>query len=53
MLIYVILESVKRGTAKPPKPRREAENMTTLEVLALLNLIAVVVFGVIQATKKN
>ena len=29
------------------------DNMTVLEVLALLNLLAVVIFGVINVTKKK
>lgn len=43
-------ESVKRGTARPPKG---GDNMTVLEILGLLNLLAVVIFGVINVTKKK
>ena len=32
---------------------RGGDNMTVLEVLALLNLLAVVIFGVINITKKQ
>ncbi len=32
---------------------RGGDNMTVLEVLALLNLLAVVIFGVINITKKK
>ena len=39
-----------RGTARPPKG---GDNVTVLEILALLNLIAVVVFGVINVMTKK
>lgn len=32
---------------------RGGDNMTVLEVIALLNLLAVVIFGVINVTKKK
>lgn len=32
---------------------RGGDNMTVLEVLSLLNLLAVVIFGVINVTKKK
>ena len=39
-----------RGTARPPKG---GDNVTVLETLALLNLIAVVIFGVINVMAKK
>ena len=47
---YDIITVGKRGTARPPKG---GDNVTVLETLALLNLIAVVIFGVIQAITKK
>ncbi len=34
-------------------PRKGVDNVTVLEILALLNLLAVVIFGVIEITKKK
>lgn len=48
---YGISVTGKRGTARPPYIG--GDNVTVLETLALLNLIAVVVFGVINVTKKK
>ena len=45
----------KGNTAQPPNPNRnrwEVVAMTITEVLELLTLLAVVIFGVIEATKK-
>ncbi len=41
----------KRGRAWPPYIG--GDNVTVLETLALLNLLAVVIFGVINVTKKK
>ena len=50
---YGICILSERGTANPPNHEGEVgDSMTTLEILGLLNLLAVVVFGVIQALKK-
>ena len=49
---YDIITVGKRGTARPPT-YEGGDNVTILEVLALLNLIAVVVFGVINASTKK
>ena len=46
---YVIVQTSKRGTAPPP---RGGDNVTMQETLSLLNLLAVVIFGVITVTKK-
>ena len=44
----------KSGTARPPEYITSGgDNMTVMEVLALLNLLAVVIFGVITVTKKK
>ena len=44
----------KSGTARPPDYiRAGGDNMEILEALALLNLLAVVIFGVIAVTKKK
>lgn len=52
-LQYATLKPSKRGTARPPTYKGEGgDSMTALEIIGLLNLIAVVVFGVIQALKK-
>ena len=42
-----------RGGLDLPARMRGGDNMTVLEVLELLNLLAVVVFGVITITKKK
>lgn len=41
----------KRGTAS--LLHKGGDNMTVSEVIALLNLLAVVIFGVINITKKK
>lgn len=41
----------KRGTARPPYIG--GDNVTVLETLALLNLLAVVIFGVINTMTKR
>ena len=52
-LTHAIIKPSKRGTARPPTHKGEGgDSMTTLEIIGLLNLLAVVVFGVIQALKK-
>ena len=43
----------KSGTARPPEIQKGGDNMTVLEILGLLNLLAVVIFGVIDVTKKK
>jgi hypothetical protein len=43
--------SGRRGTAWPPYIG--GDGVTVLETLALLNLLAVVIFGVINVTKKK
>ena len=48
---YGISVSGKRGTARPPYIG--GDNVTVLETLALLNLLAVVIFGVISAMTKK
>ena len=48
---YGISVSGKRGTAWPPYIG--GDSVTVLETLALLNLLAVVIFGVINVTKKK
>ena len=45
------IDVVKRGTARPPT--KGGDNMTVLEAIGLLNLLAVVIFGVINITKKK
>ena len=45
------ISNSKRGTAQPPYIG--GDSVTVLETLALLNLIAVVVFGVINVTTKR
>ena len=47
---HAIPELSKRGTARPPYIG--GDELTVLETLALLNLIAVVIFGVVNVTKK-
>ena len=47
---HAIPELSKRGTARPPYIG--GDELTVLETLALLNLIAVVIFGVVKVTKK-
>lgn len=50
---HVILSLSKGGTAHPPTPyRREVRLLTVSEVIALLTLLAVVIFGVIDIMKK-
>lgn len=49
--MYVILAVSKWGTAS--LLHKGGDNMTVLEVIALLNLLAVVIFGVINITKKK
>jgi hypothetical protein len=48
---YDISVSGERGTARPP--RIGGGGVTALETLALLNLLAVVIFGVLNVTKKK
>lgn len=43
----------KSGTARPPEIQKGGDNMTVLEIIGLLNLLAVVIFGVIDVTKKK
>lgn len=47
---YDILVSARGRRVTPPKG---GDRMAVLEVLALLELLAVVVFGVIDVTKKK
>ena len=49
---YDNLKISERGTAQPPTSEG-GDNMTVLEILSLLNLLAVVIFGVINVTKKK
>jgi len=46
--VYVI----RKGSGKVVPPKG-GDNVTVLEILALLNLLAVVIFGVIDITKKK
>ena len=48
---YGISVSGERGTAQPPYIG--GDDVTVLETLALLNLLAVVIFGVISAMTKK
>lgn len=48
---YGISVSGERGAAQPPYIG--GDKVTVLETLALLNLIAVVIFGVINITTKK
>ena len=43
--------SGKRGMASPPK--KGGDTVTVQEILMLLNLIAVVIFGIINVMKKK
>lgn len=43
-------DCVERGTAQPPKG---GERMTVSEIIELLNLLAVVIFGIINAMRKK
>lgn len=50
-MCYTCLAS-KRGGSVVHSPETEVPSMTTSEVILLLNLIAVVVFGILGYTKK-
>ena len=43
----------KRETARPPLHKNGGDSMTILEVLALLELLAVVIFGILDLVKKK
>lgn len=50
---FAIIKIAKRETAKPPVLIAGGDNMEHIEVYTLLNLLAVVIFGIINIMRKK
>ena len=49
---YDIIHTSKRAGKPPEQHKQGGDSVTVLEVLALLNLLTAIIFGVINTTKK-